>query len=671
MCRVFVNDYVYFYASLVTIYQALIQKDWYLPRFCYHVKLLIAGNCRMCVVEIKNSLKPVIACSTLIYKDADIQINSVLTFKARESVLQFILNNHPLDCPICDQGGECDLQDQYMIMGSNESRYFELNKKSVKDKNISFLLKLSLNKCINCSRCTRFSQVVNGDYSFSLIGRGENLFISNYFRSIGKIYEISANVMDLCPVGAITSKLISYSFRVWEFNDVSFIDYFDPFNPPIRIDYKGLRILRVLPLMNDFLKEEWISDRMRLNTKVFYSSRNTYNYQVNKNFMNKLSWKNLFLNIKNYFISNLKYYCSKKLFYSSKSNLCKNTIDCYSYLYFKFMFKNFFYFDDKYKSFKNINRSSAFFKNIDFDFMDINTFLIFNLNLRNQYPILNFKIREKSVLDFSKVIVVGFMLNLNYYYEYDCNVKSFFLNNFGVFHQNTVLFYSENNFLNFGLDLYKLNLNKSNLKDLSIFNNFNIMKFEFNKSSKFGQSFFTDYFSSDFFFNDFKMTNNLFLSKNKVLLSFNIIKKPKFDFIVPLKQVFERSSIFLNIFGVINDFTFSSYRYFFKELKSDWFLFKSFFKKCGVKFKFKLSNFKNYIISRKWKYSHFVLSLFSYKKFVNDYHILHFFNFDCMPVFFRDVFSKNNKIISFLYKFEHMVNKLANYVFYNKIFWLF
>jgi len=210
----------------------------------------------MCIVEIKNSLKPVIACSTLIYKNIDIQINSVLTFKARESVLQFILNNHPLDCPICDQGGECDLQDQYMIMGSNESRYFELNKKYVKDKNISFLLKLSLNKCINCSRCTRFSQVVNGDYSFSLIGRGENIFISNYFKTISKIYEISANVMDLCPVGAITSKLISYSFRIWEFNDISFIDYFDPFNPPIRIDYKGLKILRVLPLMNDLLKEE-------------------------------------------------------------------------------------------------------------------------------------------------------------------------------------------------------------------------------------------------------------------------------------------------------------------------------------------------------------------------------------------------------------------------------
>ena len=168
----------------------------------------------MCVVEVKNSFKPIISCAVLILKDMDINTNSVLVLKARESVLQFILNNHPLDCPICDQGGECDLQDQYVIMGSSESRYYENNKKSVKDKNISFILKLSLNKCINCSRCTRFSQIVNGDYSYSLLGRGENIFISNYLKELNNVFEMSSNVMDLCPVGAITSKVVSYNFRV-------------------------------------------------------------------------------------------------------------------------------------------------------------------------------------------------------------------------------------------------------------------------------------------------------------------------------------------------------------------------------------------------------------------------------------------------------------------------
>ena len=624
----------------------------------------------MCVVEIRNSFKPVIACSTLIYKDADIQINSVLTFKARESILQFILNNHPLDCPICDQGGECDLQDQYMIMGSNESRYFELNKKSVKDKNISFLLKLSLNKCINCSRCTRFSQVVNGDYSFSLIGRGENIFISNYFKTISKIYEISANVMDLCPVGAITSKLISYSFRIWEFNDISFIDYFDPFNPPIRIDYKGLKVLRVLPLMNDFLKEEWISDRMRLNNKNFYSNRNLYNYQLCKESKYKLSWKKLFINIKNYLINNLEYHTGKKMFYNSNLNLCKHSTDYYSFMYFKLMFKKFFYFNDNHKNFKNVYRFNVFFKDTDTDFMKINTFLVYNISLRNQYPILNFKIREKSVLDFSKVVVIGFMLDLNFYYDYEHNFKNFFFKNYNTFESNTsVLFYSENNFFDAGLILSSFD--KLQYKNLSYFNNFNILKFEFNKNSKFYKNFFINYFSNAFFFNDFKINNNEISSKNKILLSSSKFKNINFDFVIPLKQVFERSCMFLNIFGIINDFTFSSYRYFFKELKNDWFLFKAFFRKCGVKFKFKLSNFKNYIFSRKWKYSHYAISIYKYKVFYYSFFSLNFFSYNYVPVFFYDIISKNNKIISFLYKVDRMINKLSNFVFYNKIFWLF
>ena len=167
----------------------------------------------MCFVEIANVSKPIIACATLISENINIYTSTVMCYKAREGILEFILINHPIDCPVCDQGGECDLQDQYTVMGSLFSRYYELSKKASVNKNISFLIKLSLNKCINCTRCTRYSQQITGDYSFSLLGRGENSVISNYISKL-VIGEITGNVMDLCPVGALTSKLISYDFRL-------------------------------------------------------------------------------------------------------------------------------------------------------------------------------------------------------------------------------------------------------------------------------------------------------------------------------------------------------------------------------------------------------------------------------------------------------------------------
>jgi NADH dehydrogenase/NADH:ubiquinone oxidoreductase subunit G len=215
----------------------------------------IVGNCRMCFVEIEGIPKPVIACATLIKNGLKIYLNSILVYKSRESVLEFLLINHPLDCPVCDQGGECDLQDQFLVMGNLTSRYYEEAKKTVFDKNLSFLIKLSLNKCINCSRCVRFANDIVGDYSFSLLGRGENLEISNYS---GNFYfsEISGNVVDLCPVGALTLKPTSYKMRPWEVIDVKYIDFFDIFHPPIRIDFRGLNVLRVLPLQNEDIQEE-------------------------------------------------------------------------------------------------------------------------------------------------------------------------------------------------------------------------------------------------------------------------------------------------------------------------------------------------------------------------------------------------------------------------------
>ena len=374
----------------------------------------------------------------------------------------------------------------------------------------------------------------------------------------------------------------------------------------------------------------------------------------------------MFINLKVRLIDSLKYYSDKKLFYITNSQMCKNSTDIYNYLTFKLIFKNFFYFENGLNYLKNnISRSHAMLKNLDTDFMNISTFFIFNLNIRNQYPILNFKIREKSVLDFCKVIVVGFILNLNYYYEYESNLKFFFIN-MNNFDLKSILFYSENNFISPAFSSILLKF--GNISNLSCFSNLNLLKFEFYKSSKAYYNHFVKYFSNGFFFNDFENTDFKIFNKNKYFFSGTLIKDYDYDFLFPLKQVFERSSMFLNIFGTISDFTFSSYRYFFKEFKNDWTIFKAFFAKCGLNFKFKLSKLKAYIFNKRWKYSNYNLGVYNYKRFIFHNLSLSFFCYDYLPNFFSDNLSKNNIAILFLYKVERLINRLYNYVFYNKIF---
>lgn len=208
-----INEYLFYFDDTITIFQGCLQKDIYIPRFCYHIKLKLAGNCRLCFVEDVETIKPVISCSTSISDEMHLFTHTKLVFEARESVLEFLLINHPLDCPICDQGGECDLQDQFMVFGGINSRFNEKVKKNVIDKNLATSIKLSLNKCINCSRCSRYINDSLGIYTFSLLGRGLSLEISNYTINYLFKSEMSGNVIDLCPVGAITSKFYSFINR--------------------------------------------------------------------------------------------------------------------------------------------------------------------------------------------------------------------------------------------------------------------------------------------------------------------------------------------------------------------------------------------------------------------------------------------------------------------------
>src|SRR5712672_4077107 len=244
-----------------TILQACQQAGVEIPHFCYHERLMIAGNCRMCLVEVERSPKPVASCAMPVADGNIIHTKSPTAIKARRGVMEMLLINHPLDCPICDQGGECDLQDQAMAYGFDRGRYDE-NKRAVRDKDWGPLVATSMNRCIHCTRCIRFLTEIAGVEELGATGRGEAMEITTYVeRALGS--ELSANIVDLCPVGALTSKPYAYVARPWELHKTESIDVMDAVGSNIRVDSRGPQVLRVLPRVHEAVNEEWISDKTR------------------------------------------------------------------------------------------------------------------------------------------------------------------------------------------------------------------------------------------------------------------------------------------------------------------------------------------------------------------------------------------------------------------------
>ncbi len=244
-----------------TVLQACEVAGVEIPRFCYHDRLSIAGNCRMCLVEMEKSPKPVASCAMPAADNMVIKTNTAMAKKARQGVMEFLLINHPLDCPICDQGGECDLQDQAVAYGMDHSRYQE-NKRAVKDKYMGPLVKTIMTRCIHCTRCVRFATEVAGVEDLGLLYRGENAQITTYLEK-AFASELSGNVIDLCPVGALTSKPYAFTARPWELRKTESVDVSDALGANIRIDVRGNEVLRVLPRLNEDVNEEWISDKAR------------------------------------------------------------------------------------------------------------------------------------------------------------------------------------------------------------------------------------------------------------------------------------------------------------------------------------------------------------------------------------------------------------------------
>ncbi len=272
----------------MTVLQACELAEVEIPRFCYHEKLSIAGNCRMCLVEMEKSAKPIASCAMPAAEGMNIKTNTPFVEKARKGIMEFLLANHPLDCPVCDQGGECDLQDQSMYYGVDKSRFVE-NKRYVKEKYMGPLIKTQMTRCIHCTRCVRFATEVAGVPEIGAIGRGENMEITTYLEK-AMDSELSANVIDLCPVGALTSKPYAFEARPWELKKTESIDVMDAVGSNIRVDTYNWEVKRILPRLNNDINEEWISDKTRYSCDGLLKQRLDVPYIKKDNRLQKSSW---------------------------------------------------------------------------------------------------------------------------------------------------------------------------------------------------------------------------------------------------------------------------------------------------------------------------------------------------------------------------------------------
>ena len=396
----------------LTVLQACEKAGFEIPRFCYHEKLSIAGNCRMCLVEIEKSPKPVASCAMPAAQGMNIKTNTTFVEKARKGVMEFLLANHPLDCPVCDQGGECDLQDQSMFYGVDKSRYKE-NKREVPEKNMGPLIKTQMTRCIHCTRCIRFATEVAGVPELGAVGRGEDMQITTYLEKSMQS-ELSANVVDLCPVGALTSKPYVFEARPWELKKTESIDVMDAIGSNIRVDTYGWEVKRVLPRINEDINEEWISDKTRYACDGLLNQRLDIPYiKYNGKFV-KATWNEVFNIIKS------------KLKSTDKEKICGFTGDLVN-METLYIFKEFF---NKTLGSNNIEsrnnhiylnpdkRENYLFNSSIKGIEEADLILLIGSNPRYEATILNARIRKSYLQNKTKIISLNNIGDLTYPYEF-------------------------------------------------------------------------------------------------------------------------------------------------------------------------------------------------------------------------------------------------------------
>jgi NADH dehydrogenase (ubiquinone) Fe-S protein 1 len=569
-----------------------------IPSFCFHDKLNIAGNCRMCLVEIEKSPKPVASCALNVTENMSIFTDSPLVKKARESVLEFLLINHPLDCPICDQGGECDLQDQTFLFGSDISRFnIKEYKRGVEDKNCGPFIKTIMTRCIHCTRCVRFASEIAGITFLGTTNRGKNTEIGTY--TSNKIFhsEISGNIIDLCPVGALTSKPYSFKARPWELDTFENIDILDSLYTPIRIDRKNTEIIRILPTINKNSNKDWITDKIR----YIYDSFNKFRLN---SIVKSLSLKNT-----KYEETNLNFLFNT--FFIDHRQIKKNKINPVIQRRYNILNKNAFFFNLsnlsdffdllslkktilKFSLYSNLN---YFNLNNDFRFHYINQNFFENINLENCLLVnTNFKVYSPLINAQLNLLQKQGILTI---YEYGLNTLNTFnskhighsINNLMLFlegsfskenkFKNLTIFLSENNtnfktiynlFLNLkkNLSLLKKNINIIIIPEISnqiLYKEYNL-DILFNKNYSLEKNFLINInnFSEKLITNNEKKNNIIklkinnkeyaflhnFLNIKNILFSTHLLKNiEKFNLILPTKLFVEKNNIFINYFGEI------------------------------------------------------------------------------------------------------------------------
>ena len=395
----------------MTVMQACELVGIEIPRFCYHDKLSIAGNCRMCLVEMEKSPKPIASCAMPAAEGMKILTNTRNVENARKGVMEFLLINHPLDCPICDQGGECDLQDQALHYGFDKSRYEE-NKRAVKNKHLGPLVSTIMTRCIHCTRCVRFSTEVAGVDDLGLLGRGESAEITTYLEKTIKS-ELSGNVIDLCPVGALTSKPYAFKARPWELNKTESIDVFDAMGSSIRIDTLGKKTLRVLPRMNEEINEEWISDKSRFAIDGLSKQRIDTPYLLKDGKLVIAEWDEVLVNITQEISKRGK---ENTLALSGKFTDIETLFSAKSFL--QSLGSN--YFDCRYDNVQFIEnqRASYLFNSSIQEIDNADAILLIGTNPRWEACVLNARIRKAYINNDCKIGLIGKKLDLTYKYEH-------------------------------------------------------------------------------------------------------------------------------------------------------------------------------------------------------------------------------------------------------------
>lgn len=550
-----------------TLIQLCENVNIFLPRFCYHSELSIAGNCRMCLVEISNSNKPVVACATSLTEGLVVKTNTILIKIIRESILEFLLINHPLDCPICDQGGECDLQDLLVVYGSDRGRFKE-SKRSVLDKEFGVMIKTIMTRCIHCTRCVRFSSELLGQPYLGAFGRGDSTEIGTYIKRVVD-GNLVGNLIDLCPVGAITSKPYAFRARPWELCKTETIDILDSLCSSIRVDTKHNLILRVIPSINPKINDCWITDKIRFSYDSVTNQR-LLSPLVLDNESNVVgqSWEHAFFKVKEVLTQKSNY----RGVYVFTGYLL-DIFTSYSAYYFfsKLGFIKFnIYNINSYN--KNDFRNNYIFNTQLRDIYNYNLFLITSLSLNEEFPLISLKLRKLNLLN-RKNIKINYIGN-----NFDNSLNNIL--HLGLTDElNTMIyigksFFSKTIINNISLYIISGDINLNNIMSENYFflrlGNLLRIDFVYNYLSLFTNEIHSKELGS------FSIRNNTNLFsifyKPKVLYLVGFDKKPNFEsldknitviyqghtgsfsaeisnIILPTTLFFEKSSIFINSEG--------------------------------------------------------------------------------------------------------------------------